>query len=123
MEYTDTVLIVDDSSMVTKVLSFMIKKAGYNILSAVDGKNALELFDGREIDLVITDLNMPNMNGLELINEIRSKEYYCYTPVVLFNAGSGEDQKKIMKTSGATMLFDKNNIREKIITTIKKMLG
>lgn len=123
MEYPNTVLIVDDSQMVTKVLSFMIRKAGYNILSAVDGKNALELFDGREIDLIITDLNMPNMNGLELINEIRSKEYYCYMPVVLFVADEEKDKKKIMDTSGATMLFDKNNIKEKIIPTIKKMLG
>ena len=70
MEYTKTILIVDDSQMVTKVLSFKIGKAGYNVLSAIDGRKALEFFDGREIDLVITDLNMPNMNGLEFINEI-----------------------------------------------------
>ena len=80
MEYTNTILIVDDSQMVSKVLSFKIGKAGYNVLSAVDGRKALEFFDGREIDLVITDLNMPNMDGLELINEIRLKEYYCYNP-------------------------------------------
>jgi len=123
MEYTNTVLIVDDSPIVTQVLSFMIRKAGYNILSAVDGEKALELLDGRDIDLVITDLNMPNMNGLELISEIRSQEYYRYLPVVLFIADGEEDRKKYMETSGATMLFDKSNIKEKIIPTIKKMLG
>ena len=63
MEYTNTVLIVDDSPIVTQVLSFMIRKAGYNILSAVDGEKALELLDGRDIDLVITDLNMPILDG------------------------------------------------------------
>ena len=123
MEYTNTVLIVDDSYMIVKVLSFMIKKAGYTVLSGIDGKNALELFDGRDIDLVITDLNMPNMNGIELISEIRSQEYYRYLPVVLFIADGEEDRKKYMETSGATMLFDKSNIKEKIIPTIKKMLG
>jgi len=123
MEYTNTVLIVDDSHMIVKVLSFMLKKAGYTVLSGIDGKNALEFFDGRDIDLVITDLNMPNMNGLELISEIRSQEYYRYLPVVLFIADGEEDRKKYMETSGATMLFDKSNIKEKIIPTIKKMLG
>ena len=123
MEYTNTVLIVDDSDMIVKVLSFMIKKAGYTVLSGIDGKNALELLDGRDIDLVITDLNMPSMNGIELISEIRSQEYYRYLPVVLFIADGEEDRKKYMETSGATMLFDKSNIKEKIIPTIKKMLG
>jgi len=123
MEYTNTVLIVDDSHMIVKVLSFMLKKAGYTVLSGIDGKNALEFFDGRDIDLVITDLNMPNMNGLQLISEIRSQEYYRYLPVVLFIADGEEDRKKYMETSGATMLFDKSNIKEKIIPTIKKMLG
>ena len=123
MEYTNTILIVDDSQMVSKVLSFKIGKAGYNVLSAVDGRKALEFFDGREIDLVIADLNMPNMDGLELINEIRLKEYYCYMPVVLFVPDDEKDRNKIIATSGATMLFDKNNIKEKIIPTIKKILG
>ncbi len=123
MEYTNTILVVDDSEMIVKVLSFMIKKAGYTILSAIDGKAALGFFDGREIDLVITDLNMPNMNGIELISEIRLKEYYRHIPIVLFHAGNEEEQKQILKTSGATSLFDKNDIQEKMIPTIKKMLA
>jgi two-component system chemotaxis response regulator CheY len=123
MEYTNTILVVDDSEMVVKVLSFIIKKAGYTVLSAIDGKAALEFFDGREIDLVITDLNMPNMNGIELISEIRLKEYYRHIPIILFSAGNDEEQKQMLKTSGATLLFDKNDIQEKMIPTIKKMLG
>ena len=123
MEYTNTILVVDDSEMVVKVLSFIIKKAGYTILSTIDGKAALEFFDGRDIDLVITDLNMPNMNGIELISEIRLKEYYRHIPIILFSAGNEEEQKQMLKTSGATLLFDKNDIQEKMIPTIKKMLG
>jgi two-component system chemotaxis response regulator CheY len=123
MEYTSTVLVVDDSEIVVKVLSFMIKRAGYTILSASDGRNALEFFDGRDIDLVITDLHMPEMDGTQLISEIRSKEYYRHMPIVLFIAGKVENQEKILKTSGATMLFDKNNIKDEIIPAIKKMIG
>lgn len=122
MEYTDTILIVDDSQMILKVLSFMITKAGYTILSADDGRSALNFFDGRDIDLVITDLNMPNMDGLQLIHEIRSKEDYRYIPAVLFIPDNADDRKKILETSGATMLFDKSNIKEKIIPAIKKLL-
>lgn len=123
MEYADTILIVDDSKVILKMLSFKIKKAGYTILNAIDGKTALELFDGRDIDLVITDLNMPEMDGERLISEIRLKECYRYIPIVLFIADTSEDRKKIMKSCGATMLLDKNNINERIIPTIKKMLG
>jgi two-component system chemotaxis response regulator CheY len=121
--YINTVLIVDDSTMISKVLSFMIKKAGYNILTATDGKNALEFFDGREIDLVVTDLNMPGMDGLQLISELRATKYYRYMPVILFIPDSEEERKEILKTSGATMLFDKKNIKEKIIPTIRKMIA
>ncbi|MEO8766560.1 MAG: response regulator [Ginsengibacter sp.] len=123
MEYTNTVLVVDDSDMIVKVLSFMIKKAGYSVLSAIDGKKALEFFDGRDIDIVITDLNMPVMDGFELISEIRSKEEYRHIPIVLFSSGSEDEQKKMMETSGATMLFEKNDIQDKMISTIKKLAG
>ena len=120
--YTNTVLIVDDSEIIMKTLSMMVRKAGYNILSAIDGKKALEFFDGRDIDLVVTDLNMPVMDGLELINKIRVEPGYCYIPIVLFFSDSREKENKVINTSGATILFDKNNIREKIISTINKML-
>lgn len=123
MEYTNTVLIVDDSKMIIKVLSFIIKKAGYHLLSAEDGKSALAFLDGRNIDLVITDLNMPGMDGTMLINEIRINDYYRYTPVVLFMGDNEKDRKYIRETSGATITFDKANIKEKIIPAIKKILG
>ena len=122
MKYTNTVLIVDDSSMIVTMLSFMIKKEGYTVFSAEDGSKALELFNGREIDLMITDLNMPNVNGTELISEIRLKEYYRYIPVVLFSADIENEKNELMK-SGATMLFDKKDIKGKIIPTIRKLLA
>ncbi len=123
MEYTNTILIVDDSELILKVLGFVIKKAGYEVLSACDGKDALDLFDGRDIDLVFTDLNMPNMDGAELIGQIRLKEDYQYMPAVLFIPDNEKGRKEIMETSGATMLLDKNNIREKIIPTIQNLLS
>ena len=123
MGYTDTILIVDDSQMVIKVLSFIIKKAGYQVHSALDGTMALEYLDGRPIDLVITDLHMPNMDGNLLISEVRKKKDYQYLPVVLFYSDNEKNTKEALRTSGATLLFDKNNIKEKIIPVIQKMIG
>lgn len=123
MEHTNTVLIADDSEMIVKALGFMIKKAGYTVLSADDGKNALHFFDGRNIDLLITDLNMPNMGGEELIQKIRSKESYRFIPIMLFVADDDRERKKFIKTSGATMVFDKKDISRKILPTIKSILS
>lgn len=123
MGYTNTVLIVDDADLVRTMLSFMLEKAGYNTLSGVDGEDALAFFDGREVDLVITDLNMPNMDGVELITKIRLKEYYQYTPIVLFIADDAEDKDRFKTASGATLIFDKNSIKETLLPTVKKLIG
>ncbi len=123
MKYTNTILIADDSEMIVKVLSFMIKKEGYNVISASDGKTALELFDGRNIDLVLTDLNMPNMDGLELIKSLRASEHYRYIPILLFVPDNEKGREEVIETSGATILFDKANIKEKMLPAIKKILN
>lgn len=123
MEYINTILIADDSEMIVKVLSSMVKKAGYNVLSADDGRAALEILDGRNIDLVLTDLNMPAMDGIELITRIRASDRYRYTPVALFVPGNEKSRQEIMETSGATILFDKEHIKDKIIPAIKKLLN
>ena len=123
MDCAKTVLVVDDADIVRTMVSFMLEKAGYNTLSGVDGMDALTFLDGREVDLIITDLNMPNMDGAELITKIRSKESYQYMPAVLFMADDAEDKDSIGRACGATMVFDKNNIKEKLLPAIKKLIG
>lgn len=118
-----TVLIVDDSDMVRRMVSFKLKSAGYTILVGEDGDEALTYFDGKDIDLVITDLNMPNKDGLELIKEIRAKQEYKFLPVILFLSDHSTDVKEFIKSSGATMFFDKDSIKEKLVSTVKKMIG
>ena len=121
MNTDTTILLVDDSEMVLALLSFQLQTAGYQVIGAADGKQAFQLLDGRSIDLVITDLNMPHMNGLELINQIRATEGYQYMPVVLFVSEDTEDKEHI-KTSGATALLVKDQVSEKLNRLLKKMI-
>lgn len=123
MLLSNTILVVDDSPIVAKTLSFLIQKAGYTVFSAGDGAEALTLLDEENIDLVFTDLNMPNLNGIQLIQNVRKHDYYKYLPIVLFVADNENGRTELMKSSGATMLLDKGNIKEKLIPTIKKLLN
>jgi two-component system chemotaxis response regulator CheY len=118
-----TVLLVDDSEMLIRLISSMLKKAGYQVLTGCDGEDALTQFDKKNIDLVITDLNMPNKDGLQLINEIRNMQYYRFLPVVLFVSDSTISIRDYIKTSGATVLLNKDAIKEKLVSTVKKMIG
>ena len=118
-----TVLIVDDSDLVRRILGFSMKKEGYTTLFGADGKEALALFDGREIDLVVSDLNMPVMGGLELISGIREMENYRFMPVVLFVSDAGADVNHYIRNSGATIVFDKDAIKEKLALTVKRLIG
>ena len=123
MDGAKTILVVDDADIVRTMVSFILEKAGYNTLSGTDGMDALTFLDGREVDLVITDLNMPNMDGAELITKIRSNESYQYTPAMLFMADDAEDKDGVRRACCATMIFDKNNIKEKLLPAIKKLIG
>ncbi|QEC76445.1 response regulator [Mucilaginibacter ginsenosidivorax] len=118
-----TVLLVDDSEMVIRLTSFMLKSAGYKVLTSCDGEDALTQFDKKNIDLVITDLNMPNKDGLQLINEIRNMQYYKFLPVVLFVSDSTISIREYIKTSGATVLLSKDALKEKLVSTVKKIIG
>ena len=118
-----TVLIVDDSDLVRRILGFTLKKEGYTTLFGADGKEALALLDGRDVDLIVSDLNMPVMGGLEMIREIREMNNYRFMPIVLFVSDAGADVSHFIRTSGATIVFDKDAIKEKLALTVKKLIG
>jgi len=117
-----TVLIVDDSDFVLQMLRFTLEQEGYTTLEGTDGVDALKHFDGQPIDLMITDLNMPNMDGLNLISNIRLQPGYRHMPIVLFDSHNADD-KEYIKRSGATALLSKDMLSEKLISTVKQMIG
>jgi two-component system chemotaxis response regulator CheY len=117
-----TVLIVDDSDFVIQMISFTLEQEGYTTLSGIDGNDALKHFDGQPIDLVITDLNMPNMDGLHLISNIRLQSAYQHIPIVLFDSHDADDTEYVKK-SGATTLMAKDMVNDKLVATVKQMIG
>jgi len=118
-----TILAVDDSASIRQMVSFTIKGAGYDVVEANDGVEALSKAKSQKFDLVITDVNMPNMDGISLIKELRTLADYKFTPLLMLTTESGADKKSEGKTAGATGWIVKPFNPDQLLTTIKKVLG
>jgi len=117
-----TILVVDDSESIRLLVTATLENVGYNVIVAVDGVDALQYITGDHLDLIITDLNMPNKDGIELIKNLRAQETYKFTPILLLTTESQADKKREAKEAGATGWIVKPFFQEKLITTIKKVL-
>ncbi|MFO7829560.1 MAG: response regulator [Bacteroidales bacterium] len=116
------ILIVDDSESIREVVSFTLENEGYNVFVGDDGTDALKFLDGRTIDLVITDLHMPQMNGIELIKNIRAMEAYKRIPILFLTTESQASKKMEAKEAGATGWIIKPFVPAKLIAALKKVL-
>lgn len=117
-----TILIVDDSESIREVVIFTLENAGYKVLSGVDGVDALKHLDGKHLDLIITDLHMPNMDGIGLIKEVRKMEKYKFVPILYLTTESQHSIKMEAKKAGATGWIVKPFMPEKLIAAIGKIL-
>ncbi len=118
-----TILAVDDSASMRQMVSFTLKGAGYNVVEAVDGKDALTKANSSKADLVLTDVNMPNMDGISLIKQLRTLPNYKFTPILLLTTESSADKKQEGKAAGATGWLVKPFNPDQLLATIKKVLG
>ncbi len=116
-----TIMTVDDSASVRQMVGFTLKKEGYSIIEASDGKDALGKLKGT-VHMVITDLNMPNMDGIELIKNIRSQAAYKFIPIVMLTTESQAAKKQEGKTAGATGWIVKPFTPEQLLAVVKKVL-
>ena len=96
-----TILVVDDSASIRQVVSMTLKSAGYDVVEAVDGRDALTKLDGRKINLVISDVNMPNMDGITFLKELKQKTDYKFTPVIMLTTEGSEAMKREGQAAGA----------------------
>lgn len=117
-----TIVIVDDSESIREVVGFTLINAGHKVLSAVDGVDALKHFEGGHVDLVVTDLHMPNMDGIELIREIRKRETYKFVPILFLTTESQQAKKNEAKEAGATGWIVKPFVPEKLLAAISKVV-
>ncbi len=117
------IMTVDDSASVRQMVSFTLKGAGYEVLEAVDGKDALSKLGGSGLHMVLTDLNMPNMDGIELIKTLRSDPAYKFIPIVMLTTESQAEKKQEGKTVGATGWIVKPFNPEQLLAVLKKVLG
>ncbi len=116
-------LAVDDSKTMRDMVSFTLKGAGFEVIEAEDGKDAIAKLGDSKVDVVITDLNMPNMNGFELIRNLRNQENHKFTPILMLTTEGDETKKQEGKTAGATGWIIKPFNPEKLIQVINKVCG
>lgn len=117
-----TILIADDSESIRTLVSSTLEEAGYTVLVGEDGQDAQKHMNGQTIDMLITDLNMPNKNGIELIADVRAHATYGTIPCVLLTTESQAEKKVEAKKAGATGWIVKPFDREKLISIVKKVL-
>ena len=120
---TRTILTVDDSSSIRLMVAFVLKQAGYEVEEAADGQQAIELMSRRTVDMVITDLNMPVVNGVELIQWTRSDAQHKFIPVVMLTTESQETRKAEGREAGATGWIIKPFRPEQLLSVVKRVLG
>lgn len=116
------ILIVDDSESIRELVSLTLESAGYLVDKGIDGLDACKLLDGREINLIITDLNMPNMDGIQFIREVRKLNNYATIPILLLTTESQQAKKEEAKAAGATGWIVKPFVQEKLLEVIKKVI-
>ncbi|GAB4482938.1 MAG: response regulator [Thermodesulfovibrionales bacterium] len=117
-----TILIVDDSIVVRQLVTITLKKEGYTVIEAVNGKDGLAKASKSPIDMVISDLNMPEMNGIEFIRELRSLDAFRLTPIIMLTTVSEEGKKQEGAEAGVNGWLFKPFNATQLLTTIRKFI-
>jgi len=116
------ILIVDDSESIREVVSFTLENAGHEVSKGIDGQDALKFLDKTKFDLIITDLHMPNMNGIEFIKNVRANADYQFVPILFLTTESQKKKKMEAKEAGATGWIIKPFVPEKLLAAINKVV-
>lgn len=117
------ILTVDDSASVRQMVSFTLRQNGYEVIEAVDGQDALQKVGGARLDMVITDLNMPNLDGIGLIKGLRGLPACRFIPIIMLTTESQDEKKQEGKSAGATGWIVKPFKPDQLIAVVKKVLG
>ncbi len=118
-----TVLTVDDSASIRQMVAFTLKSSGYNVIEAADGQDGLDKAKANSVNLILTDQNMPKMDGLTLIKTLRGLPQYKTTPILMLTTESSDAMKAQGKAAGATGWLVKPFDPQKLLEVVKKVIG
>ena len=117
-----SILAVDDSASMRQMVSFTLKNAGFDVTEAVDGQDAFEKASRRRFDLVLTDQNMPKLDGIGLTRKLRETDNFKNTPILILTTESSDEMKQAGKSAGATGWLVKPFNPAKLIEVIHKVV-
>jgi two-component system chemotaxis response regulator CheY len=119
---TKSIMIVDDSASLRQVVSIALKGAGYDVVEACDGKDALAKLDGRKLHLIVSDVNMPNMDGISLVKAIKQLPAYKFTPVIMLTTEAADNKKQEGQAAGAKAWVVKPFQPAQMLTAVSKLV-
>jgi two-component system chemotaxis response regulator CheY len=117
-----TIMTTDDSASIRQMVSFTLQRAGFTVVEAIHGQDALGKLQSGAVNMLITDLNMPVMDGLELIRRTRALPQYKYMPIIMLTTESQDDKKLAGKAAGATGWIVKPFNPEQLVAVVNKVL-
>ena len=118
-----TILVVEDSLMLRKVACFPLEKAGYKVVEANNGIEAIEAMSKEMIDLIITDLNMPGMDGFELITQVKESDKFKHIPIIILTTEGKKDMVMKGLTLGANSFLQKPIKPDQMLQEVERLLG
>ena len=117
-----TIMTVDDSASLRQMVRFVLSGGGYAVIEAADGLDALSKLNGQDLDLFLTDINMPKMDGIELTRKLRAMPQYKFVPIVLLTTESHPEKKQEGKAAGATAWIVKPFNPDQLLAVVKKVV-
>src|SRR3546814_304566 len=117
-----SVLVVDDSASVRQVVGIALKSAGYDVIEASDGKDALGKLNGQKVHLIISDVNMPNMDGITFVKEVKKLASYKFTPIIMLTTESQESKKLEGQAAGAKARVVKPFQPAQMLAAVSKLI-
>lgn len=118
-----SILAIDDSASIRQMVTFTLKSSGYEVVEAVDGMDGLEKAKGKTFNLILTDQNMPRMDGLTLIKNLRALPQYKTVPILMLTTESSDAMKQQGRAVGATGWLVKPFDPQKLVEVVKKVIG
>ncbi len=118
-----TIMIVDDSASLRQVVAIALRGAGYDVVEAQNGQDALSKLDGKKINLIISDVNMPVMDGISMVKDVKKLPAYKFTPIIMLTTEGADDKKKEGQAAGAKAWIVKPFQPEQMLKAVSTLIA